>query len=328
MGEEAKREISYRLTQVSARSERRTQLAPRLSRALGRYNAVLQGVAALGGAPGVDVSVVVASTDEELVGASAAYTVTAEGSTVTEAADTFVGAAYAMESVVQLVRVHGGLPAVRIDDAPLLAWRGLMLDAGRRFFPVPLVHNILDTMAASKLNVLHWHLADNCRWAVDSALFPAVTSNLTGVYAGSYSAADVADVIAYAGDRGIRVVPEFDTPGHSHGLLALGDNGQVVFCDPADASRSQLYGDPRNVTYATIAALYAEMAGLFADPVFHIGADETGVVGPCTTESTFALERALLGAVTAANKTPAGWEELLFDAGAATPGSVVYAWNR
>jgi hypothetical protein len=84
---------------------------------------------------------------------------------VTVAADTFVGAAYAMETVVQLVRVHGGLPAVRIDDAPLLAWRGLMLDAGRRFFPVPLVHNILDTMAASKLNVLHWHL-------VDSASFP------------------------------------------------------------------------------------------------------------------------------------------------------------
>jgi hypothetical protein len=90
-----------------------------------------------------------------------------------------------------------------------------------------------------------------------------------------------------------------------------------------------MYGDPANKTYAVLTALFAEIAPLFTEPVVHIGADETGVVGPCTVQSTFALERLVLDYIqTSLGKTPAGWEELLFDADAATPQSIIYAWSR
>jgi hexosaminidase len=328
---------------------RRFVVAPdapaRLARGAARYNDVLAraapaNAAALGAAganAAVDVVVRVtgggdaSEADNALPGPGTdySYTITAGGSGgAAVTAPSVYGALYGMETAAQLVGLHGGLPAVDVSDAPMLAWRGLMLDSGRRFFNVSLVQNILDTMAAAKMNVLHWHLADDCRWAVQSAKYPATTSNLTGDYGGFNTPADVATIVAYAGDRGIRVVPEFDTPGHSRGLLALGNTGDVVFCEPDAPTRSQLYGDPGNVTLATVSALYTEMAALFPDPVFHVGADETSAQGPCTTESTFGLERELLAAVVAAGKTPAGWEEMLFDAGAATPGSIIYAWNR
>lgn len=315
----------------------------RLARGAARYNDILAraapanaaALAAAGGAAAaVDVVVRVtgdAALADALPGPDTDYSheVVAGGAgSAAVTAPSVYGALYGMETVAQLAALHGGLPAVAVADAPALSWRGLMLDSGRRFFNVSLVQNILDTMAAAKMNVLHWHLADDCRWGVESLKYPAATSNLTGDYGGFNTAADVATIIAYAGDRGIRVVPEFDTPGHSHGLVALGNAGGVVFCEPDAATRSQLYGDPANVTLATVAGLYTEMAALFPDPVFHVGADETSAQGPCSTQSTFALERELLAAVVAAGKTPAGWEEVLFDAGAATPGTIVYAWNK
>ena len=83
------------------------------------------------------------------------------------------------------------------------------VDTGRRFHPVPLVKTMLDGMAAVKLNVLHFHLSDQCRFAVESTRFPQLTANLTGIQAGHYTQADVRELVAYAKDRGIRVIPEF-----------------------------------------------------------------------------------------------------------------------
>lgn len=312
---------------------------PLLLRSLARYNAFLPPVAK-GDSIGAPVYVYVppdASETLSLISATPTqynYSISSGGGSgpARISALSSYGAMYAMETIAQIATAHGGLPALSIVDAPLLTWRGLMLDAGRRFFNVSLVMNVLDTMAASKLNVLHWHLADDCRFGVESQLYPAVTSNLTGLLGGFYTAADLASIQAYAADRGISIVPEFDVPGHSHGLVALGEAGAVKFCYPTDPTRSQLYGDPQNTTLNTITALYAEMAGLFpASEVLHIGADETSAEGPCTTDSTFALERAILRSVqsvSGGNKTPAGWEEVLFDAGAATPETIVYAWSR
>ena len=302
----------------------------RLRRAITRYETIISSTAPLASDACVRVAVNVASEDETLVDADVSYSISAGGSDATISANTMYGAMYGMETVAQLVRLHGGLPAVIVTDEPMLNWRGLMIDTGRRFFPVPLVMNILDSMAAAKLNVFHWHLSDNCRWAVQSALFPNVTSRLTGDYGGFYSADDVTTIIGYAADLGIRVVPEFDSPGHSRSLLSLEATGQVEFCAPTWANRSQLFDDPQNVTITTLTALYAEMAGLFPDPVFHIGADETSPRGRCTAESTFALERQLLQSLTspAVNKTPAGWEEALLVSDVAAPGTILYAWNR
>ena len=183
-------------------------------------------------------------------------------------------------------------------------------------------------MVEPQLNVLHLHASDMCRWAVESKLYPNLTASLTGTRAGHYSQADIASLIEYAAERGIRVVPEFDVPGHSRGLLPLEGAGKVHFCTD-DKSRSQLFDDPAGETYATVRALAGEMASLFSDDVFHIGCDETAKKGVCSVASTFSFERRLASAVAhELNKIAEGWEEILFDAGAATPATIVNAWSR
>ena len=185
------------------------------------------------------------------------------------------GAAYALESLTQLFTARNGSTEVAfptqlmLHDSPAQSWRGIMLDSGRRFFPVAAVQNFLDVMAQAKLNVLHFHLSDECRWSVESKLYPNLTAALSGVLGGFYTQADIRGLVSYAGDLGIRIVPEFDVVGHTHGMIPI--SSEVEFCYPTDASRSQLYGDPANKTYNVLTALFAEMAGLFPDEVFHIG---------------------------------------------------------
>jgi hexosaminidase len=240
------------------------------------------------------------------------------------------GAMYGMESLLQLIdRTTGTIVGnnIEIIDNPDYAWRGLMIDSGRRFFPMSLVKDLLDTMASVKLNVLHLHASDMCRFGVESKVFPNLTEALTGMHAGFYTQKDIADMIVYAGQRGIRVVPEFDVPGHSRGLRPIKSKG-VVFCSD-DESQNQLYGDPNNSTYNTIHELMKEMAALFSDDVFNIGCDETAVKNKCTLNSTFEFERTLLKAIqNEFKKTPEGWEEILYDADAATADTIVNAWAR
>jgi hexosaminidase len=167
--------------------------------------------------------------------------------------------------------------------------------------------------ACCKLNVLHLHASDECRFGVESKLYPNLTNALTGVLGVFYTQVDIKVMIEEAGSRGIRIIPEFDIPGHSRGFRPIKSEG-VIFCDPGN-TQSQLYGDPANSTLSVLQSVLGEMAELFDDDVFHIGADETGVVGPCTTDSTFELERHVLNFLEGPNinKTAAGWEELLFD---------------
>jgi len=279
---------------------------------------------------GVNVSV---KNDDEYLGMNTDYSYSIElpsGSNMMEiTANSMYGAMYALDSFWQLVDRESAMIAhssISITDSPDNSWRGLMIDAGRRFFPVDVVHNILDTMASAKLNVLHLHASDHCRFGVESKLFPNLTASLTGELGGFYTHEDIKGLIAYAGDRGIRVVPEFDVPGHSHGYLPI--DGQVEFCQDG-AGRDQLYGDPQSKTLSTLKLLLKEMSDLFEDEVFNIGADETKVNGPCTVQSTFSLEREVIKFVeNELNKTAAGWEELLFDAGAATNKTIVDAWSR
>lgn len=277
----------------------------------------------------------VASTDETLnMKTNYEYTLSFnETSEIAQAtAISIYGAMYAMETFAQLIDLKSGQLArsnVHVEDSPDYNWRGLMLDSGRRFFPVDTLVNIMDTMAANKLNVLHLHASDECRFGVESKLYPNLTAALTGQLAGFYSQDDIRAVVTYASQRGIRVVPEFDIPGHSRGFIPIqGPNG-VQFCEPTDPSRSQLYNDPQGLTYKTLKAVLGEMASLFPDDVLHIGCDETGVTGPCTANSTGALEHQLFIDITNSfGKTPAGWEEAFFDAGAATNNTIVYAWSQ
>ena len=272
------------------------------------------------------------TSDDERLNARTCYnySLLISSSSANISACSIYGVQYALEGLVQLSSAShdGWLPHdhIAVHDAPQYPWRGLMIDSGRRFFPVPLVENLLNTMAAVKLNVLHLHASDFCRWSVESKLYPNLTANLTGVRAGHYTQADVRHLVAYAADRAVRIVPEFDMPGHSRSLLPLEGNDAIHFCTDA-SNRSQLYDDPGLKTYSTVHALMKEMASLFPDDVFHIGCDETKVTGRCALNSTFDFERRLATAVEGDfGKVVEGWEELLFDAGAATTSAIVNAW--
>src|ERR1700691_4241526 len=139
--------------------------------------------------------------------------VTGQGATLTAATD--LGAMHGLERLLQLATMdHGAcvLPAVTIKDVPRFRWRGFTLDVSRHFEPVGAVERTLDGMAAAKLNVFHWHLSDDQGFRAESKKFPKLTEVASeGEY---YTQDQLREVVAYARARGIRVVPEFDMPGH------------------------------------------------------------------------------------------------------------------
>src|SRR6266481_7499831 len=184
-----------------------------------------------------------------------------------------------LQTFLQLITISPegfSVPAVHIEDRPRFPWRGLMIDSGRHFIPVDVIKRNLDAMAAVKLNVLHWHLSENQGFRVESKKFPRLhEQGSDGLF---YTQDEIRDLIAYARDRGIRVVPEFDMPGHStawfvgYPELASGSGPYSVerkwgIFDPAMDPASEN-------TYKFLDGLIAEMAKLFPDRYFHIGGDE------------------------------------------------------
>ena len=196
---------------------------------------------------------------------------------VTIDAPTSLGVLRALATLEQLPRPDGRrfwLPEVDIQDQPRFAWRGLLMDAARHFMPVAVIKRNLDGMAAVKLNVLHWHLADDQGFRVESKTLPRL-HEVSGQY---YTQAQVREVLRYAAARGIRVVPEFDVPGHTiawqaaYPQLASGDTAYVVYQSWRTANVAL---DPtKESTYALLDTLFGEMTRLFPDPYFHIGGDE------------------------------------------------------
>ncbi len=168
------------------------------------------------------------------------------------------------------------LPVVDIEDRPRFPWRGLHLDVSRHWMPIEVVLRNLDGMAAVKLNVFHWHLSDDQGFRVESKRFPKLQQlGSDGLY---YTQEQVREVIAYAKDRGIRVVPEFDIPGHTTSWL-VGYPQLASTPGPYQIERNWGVFDPtldptRESTYEFLDAFIGEMAALFPDPFFHIGGDE------------------------------------------------------
>jgi hexosaminidase len=186
---------------------------------------------------------------------------------------------HALQTVLQLLTLDDRgvtLPYVTIDDEPRFPWRGLMIDSSRHFMPVGMIKRNLEGMAAVKLNVLHWHLVDDQGFRVECRSQPKLhEEGSDGLY---YTQAQVRDVIDFAADRGIRVVPEFDLPGHgSAWLTAYPELASAP--GPYEIERGWGIFDPtvnpiNEETYTFLDAFFAEMAGLFDDEFVHIGGDE------------------------------------------------------
>lgn len=243
-----------------------------------------------------------------------------------------LGVLHGLQTFLQLVHVTPqgfAVPAVTIDDAPRFPWRGLMIDSGRHFMPIPVIKRNLDGMEAVKLNVFHWHLSEDQGFRVESKVFPLLQQKGSGGQ--YYTQQQVKDVIQYAHDRGIRVVPEFDMPCHTtswfvgYPQLASGTGPYSIatrwgIMDPAM--------DPtRESTYQFLDRFLGEMTALFPDAYFHIGGDECngkewnanpriqaymhahGFKNNAALQSYFTARLQKL--VAAHHKTMEGWDEVL-----------------
>lgn len=192
---------------------------------------------------------------------------------------TDLGALHGLETLLQLLSADSSgyyFPVLRIDDAPRFPWRGLMIDASRHFMPVEVIKRNLDGMAAVKMNVMHWHLSEDQGFRVESHAFPKLHEmGSDGLY---YTQLQIRELIAYATDRGIRVVPEFDMPGHATSWL-VGYPELASAPGPYSIERRWGVMDPvmdptMERTYTFLEAFIREMAALFPDAYFHIGGDE------------------------------------------------------
>jgi hexosaminidase len=167
-------------------------------------------------------------------------------------------------------------PAVTIKDRPRFAWRGLLIDSSRHFTPLDVLKRNLDGMESVKMNVFHWHISDNQGFRAESKKLPKLhTLGSGGAY---YTQDEIRDLIEYARDRGIRVVPEFDMPGHSSSWLV---GYPEIASTPGPFKIDEEWGvmdpamDPTNEkTYKFLDTFIGEMSKLFPDHYFHIGGDE------------------------------------------------------
>lgn len=190
-----------------------------------------------------------------------------------------LGILHGLQTFLQLVNATPqgfAVGSVTIDDAPRFPWRGLMIDSGRHFMPLDVIHQTLNGMEAVKLNVFHWHLSENQGFRIESKLFPLLQQK--GSDGNYYTQNEVRETIEFARDRGIRVIPEFDMPGHATSWfvgypdLASGKGPYLIdrkwgVFDPAM--------DPtRESTYKFLDRFIGEMTALFPDAYFHIGGDE------------------------------------------------------
>ncbi len=168
------------------------------------------------------------------------------------------------------------VPGVSIRDAPRFPWRGLLIDPGRHFITLDVMKRNLDAMAAVKLNVLHWHLSEDQGFRVESKTFPKLHElGSDGRY---YTQDEIRELIGYARDRGIRVMPEFDMPGHATSWF-VGYPELASAPGPYEIIERWGIQDPAmdptiDQTYEFLGAFIAEMTALFPDAYFHIGGDE------------------------------------------------------
>ena len=190
-----------------------------------------------------------------------------------------LGIMHGLQTFLQLVEVTPdgyAVPAVHIEDSPRFPWRGLSIDVSRHFITMATLKRNVDAMAAVKMNVLHLHLSDDQGFRLESKEFPKLQEvGSDGKY---YLQSEMRELIAYASDRGIRVVPEFDMPGHSTAWF-VGYPELSSGPGPYQIERRWGIFDPamdptRESTYKFLDRFIAEMVSIFPDRYFHIGGDE------------------------------------------------------
>ncbi|MGW5608935.1 beta-N-acetylhexosaminidase [Streptomyces sp. NPDC003753] len=246
----------------------------------------------------------------EELGSPEAYRLTADGHDVVIDGASEAGLFWGAQTFRQLLgpeafrrapvtgRRQWEVPAVTVQDAPRFRWRGLLLDVARHFMPKDGVLRYLDLMAAHKLNVLHLHLTDDQGWRLEIKRYPRLTE--VGAWrartrfghrasplweekphGGFYTQDDIREIVAYAAERHITVVPEVDVPGHSQAAIAA--YPELGNSDVIDTTSLTVWDDwginpnvlaPTDTTLRFYEGVFEEVLELFPSPFVHIGGDE------------------------------------------------------
>lgn len=278
--------------------------SPLLKRALARFEARLEQIGVVPGAEatkgGVVLRIKVGKDPAYLsLDAREGYALDVSSKKIVLTAEGPTGVIYGFATLLQMIDTHGAVPVLaqgHIVDAPRFKWRGLMIDVSRHFQSLDTLKRQLDAMELTKLNVMHWHLSDGTGFRVESKRLPLLQQ--AGGHSRYYTQAQVREIIAYAADRGIRIVPEFDVPGHTLAILTAyrdlaaqhpvptvqdwqqdcrvaSSNDDVTTHCTKHPDLNMAAMDPTNDKVLGFArTLFGEMAALFPDRYFHTGGDE------------------------------------------------------
>ncbi len=213
------------------------------------------------------------------LGENESYSIKVLAESIEVESPTDLGAKHALETLLQLVEIDETgyyIPSVSIADSPRFPWRGLMIDVGRHFMPVEVIKRNIDAMSVAKLNVLHLHLSEDQGFRIESKTFPKLHQlGSNGEY---FTQEQVKEIVSYADIRGIRVVPEFDMPGHTTAWMV---GHPELAAAPGPYEIEKYFGvfgptmNPANAsTYKFLGKFFKEMTRLFPDEYVHIGGDE------------------------------------------------------
>ncbi|MBN1925172.1 MAG: beta-N-acetylhexosaminidase [Prolixibacteraceae bacterium] len=237
----------------------------------------------------------------DLVDTPEGYILQVEGHEIWIKAQTTAGIFYGIQSLRQLIPFQKGetvkIPAVKISDEPRFPYRGMHLDVCRHFFDVDFIKKMLDAMAAHKLNRFHWHLTEDQGWRIEIKKYPELTrigawrnSTLIGHasdrpekfdtirYGGYYTQEQIKEIVEYAAERHITVIPEIEMPGHAQAALAsypwLGCFDQKVEVWNKWGVSENVYCAGKESTFDFLENVLSEVADLFPGEYIHIGGDE------------------------------------------------------
>jgi len=293
---------------------------------------------------------------------SEAYRIVVTPIRVDVTASSDAGLYYGAETLWQVIASGRRIPAMTIDDRPAFAWRGVMLDSARHMQPVAYVKQLIDRMAMSKLNLLHWHLSDDQGWRIEIDRYPRLTTvgawrreagaarvdPTTGKpirYGGYYTKAQIREVVAFARSRHVTIVPEIDVPGHATAIIAA--YPELASIPQPPTSPSNDWGilpnllNPSDETFTFLDNVLDEVTELFPGPYIHVGGDEAvkdqWKANPAIQAKMQTLglknEDALQGWFTARiadylakhGRRAVGWDEIL---GGKVPGdAIVMSWH-
>ncbi|GAM21554.1 hypothetical protein SAMD00019534_047290 [Acytostelium subglobosum LB1] len=303
------------------------------------------------GAPTQSLSIQVQSSNEDLaLGVDESYKIAVDSaSSLTITANTIYGAMRGLETFSQLLTYNPksnsySIPfaPISISDSPRFQWRGFMIDTARHYEPVNFILHIIDALGYNKFNVLHWHMVDAESFPVVSTTYPELSAKGAFNPLAIYTHDDIEEVVAYAKTYGIRVIPEFDIPGHAYGW-GFGYPQLLAQCPGYAYNINNIalnIAEP--FTYQVITGLFTEMAALFPDQYFHTGGDEVifgcwlqdpsivswmNKMGFDSVHAETYFENQLTYILDGLNRTKIVWNDPFQNGVTLAPGTVVQIWN-